>query len=398
MRSKLSFVTYCKQRTGIASQRQQSTNYIGEEMKNFSKLAILVVTLVAPAAMGQIYQSQPRVYQQPIYQQPQYGQPIQGTVGSHWSQTITQDTAHDFGAVAKASKQEHTFEFVNNLDTDLHLLSVRASCGCTIATILTPVVKPGEKGKLHAKYDTLKFDGARGATLSVSIRKDKPYTEYAELQFSVKGQIRRDVVLQPASVDFTDVLSGKTAQRTLTVMYAGDPNWQIKEVKSSNKNVQIELRETRRDANARRIDYEMVVTINGEQDSGQFTDNLTIVTNDVANQMINVDVGGRIQSVIETTDIQLGVLNKNQKIEKSMIIRGARPFKIEQIMVDNPAIRIVGHEGEKTLHIVRYTLDTSKVQKISEELRIITNDPLQAEAKLSISAQIVPGTFAGGQK
>lgn len=359
-------------------------------MKNFSMIAMLVVTLIAPTALGQIYQ-QP--YQQPIYQQPQYG-----TVGTHWSQNLTQDVAHDFGAVAKASKQEHTFEFVNNLDTDLHLLSVRTSCGCTIATILTPVVKPGEKGKLHAKFDTMKFDGARGATLSVSMRKDRPYTEYAELQFSVKGQIRRDVVLQPASVDFTDVLAGKTAQRTLQIKYAGDPNWQIKEIKSSNDNVKIAIRETRRDAVARRIDYEMVVTINGDQAPGQFTDNLTIVTNDVANQMISVDVDGRIQSVIEATDIQLGVVNQNQKIEKQMIIRGARPFKIEEIQVNNPAIKIVSHEGEKTLHIVKYTLDTSKASKINEELRIITNDPLQAEAKLSISAQIVPGTFAGGQK
>lgn len=367
-------------------------------MKKFSKLAILLATLCTTSSMGQIYQSQQPIYQQPA--QPYYGsQPIQGTVGAHWSQTLAEDTAHDFGAVAKASKQEHVFEFVNNLDSDLQMLNVRTSCGCTIATVLTPTVKKGEKGQLHAKFDTLNFDGARGATLSVSVRKDSPYTEYAELQFSVKGQIRRDVVLQPASVDFNDVLSGKTAQRTLQVKYAGDPNWQIREVKSSNKNVKVEIKETRRDPVARRVDYEMTVSIDGDhQNAGQFTDNLTIVTNDVANHMISVDMAGRIQSVIETTDIQLGILNQNQKIEKSMIIRGARPFQIEQIVIDNPAIQVISHEGEKTLHIVKYVLDTSKARKINEEIRIITNDPLQAEAKLSISAQIVPGTFASGNQ
>lgn len=370
-------------------------------MKKHFLLALVVVSLLSTSAFAQIYRAQ----QQPGYQN--YGTPqyqnqgvVQGThaVGAHWSQTITKNTSHDFGAVAKASKQEHIFEFVNNLDTDLHMIGVRASCGCTIPTIMTPVVKPGATGKLKAKFDTMKFDGARGATLSVSIRKDSPYTEYAELQFSVKGQIRRDVVLQPGSVDFTDVLAGKTAQRTLQVKYAGNPNWQIQQVKSSNPNVSVQLKETRRDQVARRVDYEMVVTINNGQDAGQFIDNLTIVTNDRTNQHITVDVAGRIQSVIETRDIQLGVLNQNQKVEKSMIIRGARPFQIQNIVIDNPAIKILSHEGEKTLHIVKYVLDTSKAQKINEQVKIVTNDPLQQEATLSISAQVVPGTFAGGNK
>lgn len=315
----------------------------------------------------------------------------------HWSQTIAVDTAHDFGAVAKASKQEHVFEFVNNLDCDLHLLEVRASAGGVGPTILTPVVKPGEKAQVHAKLDTLEFDGATKATLSISVRKDRPYTEYSELQLMVKGLIRRDVVLQPASVDFADVLTGKATQRILHVKYAGDPNWKIKEVKSSNENVTIEIKETRRDLTARRVDYDLKVTISGGGNAGQFTDSLTIVTNDQINHMLSVDMTGDVQSIIETTDIQLGQIAVLANVEKSMIIRGARPFKIEDIVVDNPAIKILGYEGEKSLHIVKYVLDTSKVRKIDEEIRIITNDPLQPEARLTISAQIMHGTTASNK-
>lgn len=366
-------------------------------MKNFSKMLLATIVGLSGTAYGQVYQQYRS--QRPNYQQSNNGTIVQNrNVGyqRHWSQTLASANQHDFGAVAKASKQEHVFQFVNTLDTDLHLLNVRASCGCTIPTILTPVVKPGETAQLRAKFDTMKFDGARSATLSVSVRKDSPYTEYSEIQFAVKGQIRRDVVLQPGAVDFSDVLSGKDVQRTLQLKYAGDPNWMVREVKSSNPNVTVEIKETRRDQTARRVDYELVVKMSGEQTEGQFSDNLTIITNDRRNQMISVDVAGRIQSVIQTTDVQLGVLNKNQSVEKSMIIRGVRPFRIEEIKVANPAIKIISHEGEKTLHIVKYVLDTSKAQKISEDLTIVTNDPLQSEAKLSFSAQIVPGTFAGG--
>ena len=386
-------------------------------------LSLTFALSICTSVSGQVYQQgyPAQQYQNPIVQQPHVAQPyagqtLQGTVvaptngqsvlaspqtgqqlgNTHWTQQFTEETSHEFGAVAKASKQEHVFEFVNNLDTDIHLVGVRASCGCTIPTILTPVVKPGEVAQLKAKFDTLKFDGARGATLDVTIRKDQPYVEFGNLQFSVKGQIRRDVVLSPPSVEFTELLKGKEAQRTLTLQYAGSPEWMVKEVMSSNPNFTVEFNETLRDAASRRVSYELVVRANGEQKEGQFMGNLTVVTNDRANEQISIEVTGRILSVIETSDIQLGVIDQEKKVEKSMIIRGVRPFSIEDIRVNNSAIKILGHEGEKTLHIVKYELDTSKQQVIEDTIEIVTSDPLQKTATLNFSAQIVESTVAVG--
>ena len=65
--------------------------------------------------------------------------------------------------------------------------------------------------------------------------------------------------------------------------------------------------------------------------------------------------------------------------------------------MNNSAIKILEHEGEKTLHIVKYELDTSKSQKIEDTIEIVTSDPLQETATLNFSAQIVPATFASGQ-
>ena len=79
-----------------------------------------------------------------------------------------------------------------------------------------------------------------------------------------------------------------------------------------------------------------------------------------------------------------------------MIVRGKRPFEIQDVVVNNPAIKILDHSGEKTLHLVKYELDTSKALKINDEITFRTTDPNQPEAKLSFTAQVVPGTFAGG--
>ena len=128
-----------------------------------SKLLSLTFALsICTSISGQIYQQgvPAQQYQNPIVQQPNVVQPntvqnIYGTVvaptngqsvlatpqtdqqlgNTHWTQQFTEETSHEFGAVAKASKQEHVFEFVNNLDTDIHLVGVRASCGLSLIHI-----------------------------------------------------------------------------------------------------------------------------------------------------------------------------------------------------------------------------------------------------------------------
>ena len=55
-----------------------------------------------------------------------------------WYQTLTDKREHDFGTVARASKQVHVFEFENNTGSDLLLNNVRTSCGCTCLLYTSP--------------------------------------------------------------------------------------------------------------------------------------------------------------------------------------------------------------------------------------------------------------------
>jgi len=132
---------------------------------------------------------------------------VQPVLQPAWTQSLSDPKSkeHNFGVVARASKQSHVFEFENTLGADLILESVRASCGCTKPQILTPLVKPGETAKVDAVFDTLNFFGTRGATITVAMQKIGTTVERGEIQFSVKGDIRRDVVLTPGEVRFDNV-------------------------------------------------------------------------------------------------------------------------------------------------------------------------------------------------
>ena len=309
-----------------------------------------------------------------------------------WYQTLTDQREHDFGTVARASKQVHVFEFENTTGSDLLLNNVRTSCGCTQPKILTQHVKPGQIGQVEATFDTLKFYGKRGATLSVSIQKVSQFSEYAEVQFAVKGKIRRDVVVSPGMFDFQDVNVSETAKRSAKLWYAGKPDWKILDVKSTNSNLEIDFEELERDIAAGKVLYELTVNLSEGQPAGQFLDNLTIITNDPATSGLPVEVCGTVNTVINIAPIALGVVNQGQTIEKKLIVRSPTPISIDQIQSSCEKIQFEPSEGKKTLHILKYTFDTSEPTDVQETVTISTTGEKTRATQVSFSAQVVPST------
>ena len=362
----------------------------------------------------QIYGHPQQVYGQPqqVYGQPQqvYGQPVPqnsgviqtsqpGIVGQHWSQSLTPEKkAHNFGVVPSFSKQEHVFEFQNKFQYPIHLVNVRASCGCTKPSILTSQVAPGETAQVLAKYDTKNFRGVKKATVSVTVRRDQPYTEYGEVQFRVEGTIRRDVVLNPGTLNFDDVTLGESAVRSVQVLYAGNPEWKITGVKSSNSNIKVDYREIQRNAQTGRVDYEMLINLSGDQEVGPINDQIILTTNDVSNKNLAINIEGKVKAVVQVSPVRLGVLAKDQKVRRKLIVRGHRPFEIKSVSTGDSRIAFSESEGAKTLHILQFELDTSAIGSVSSQITIETDDPEQGMTTVPFEAQIVPETYAGGSQ
>ena len=334
----------------------------------------------------------------PTFQYPQVVVP-QTNVISHWTQQLNgENRGHDFGTVPSYSDHSHIFEFKNNFDYPVHLTGLRTSCSCTISEILTKTIGPGEIGKIKATFDTKNHYGKKQATVTISVKRDQPYTEYGEVQFQVKGVIRRDVVLSPGTVCFDKALVGKSSKKTVLVRYAGNPNWKIMSAKSTNPNISIETREVARDLQTQRIDYELTLTLDGEQEIGPFVDQVLISTNDLnqKNRNLAVNIHGKVHSVVKVAPVRLGVIERGQKIKKNLVIKGERPFGIESVICDDDRVSFEAAPGSKTLHVLKYKLDTTTVGKLSTRIKIMTDDPVQREAMVPIDAQIVPATFAGG--
>lgn len=303
-----------------------------------------------------------------------------------WARKMFKVTSHDFGSVARSSKAEFAFELQNIYEEDVHLLSVRSSCGCTEPRITKNTLKTWDKGAVLAIFNTRAFRGARSATLTVTI--DKPY--YAEVQLSVRGYIRSDVVFEPGEVAFGEVDQGTEAERTVSVAYAGRSDWQIADVRSANEHYEVKLQDERRSGG--RVTYKMNVRLKKDAPVGYFQDPLTIVTNDSLNSTLELPVEGHIVSplTVSPASIFLGVLKPGEQVTKKLVVRAKSPFKIVKIDCKNNAFEFALPQQALMMHLVPITFHAGTTPgKLSCEIVIQTDLGAGASASCTASATIV---------
>ncbi len=318
---------------------------------------------------------------------------VQETDGAKVTQEIDFGVCkHDFGPVPVASKQQHTFSFLNTLDSELQLLYVRQSCGCVGAKILTPEVPPGSEGHLRVDYDTWRHDSSNSATITLGYRVETEQ-QNREVQFQIQGVIRRDVVVSPVQVSFGTVSKGHKVSTRVKVKYAGDPDWRIVRVESSNPNLVVEVSEDKRDSKTGRIEYGLKVGLAEHQTPGAFSEIITLVTSDRENQNVRVAVDGLVTDIIETSSVDLGTVKQYSKIKKQVAINGRLEFAITGASTGNSRLRFQIPSEKKRLHFVEYELDTTKVGDVSTVVKLFTDLPSLPEISIPFRVTIVPGSL-----
>lgn len=266
-----------------------------------------------------------------------------------WAKKMFQNNSHDFGIVARGSKQEYAFALTNLYKEDVHISGLRSTCGCTTPRVTKDRIKTHEQTEVIVAYNTRSFLGAKGATITVII--DEPY--YAEVQLTVSGYIRSDVVFQPGAVEFGSVDAGQGTSQKISVSYAGREDWEIMDVRSANEHFEVELEETLRSGG--RVNYDMIVRLKSDAPPGFIHDQLLVVTNDSGSGNVSLPVEGQVVSAISVSpaSLFLGVLKPGESVKKRLVVRGSKPFRIVSVKCDDSSFTFDTSDTEsKPLHFV----------------------------------------------
>ena len=302
-----------------------------------------------------------------------------------WAEKMFSERSFDFGTVARAGKVEHQFMITNLYKDDVHIASVRSSCGCTQPRISKDTLKSHEQGAVIAAFNTRAFSGQRGATVTVTI--DRP--KYAEITLNVKGYIRTDIVLDPSQVNFGSVGEGETSAKKIRIQYAGRNDWKITGANSVSPYLTADVKEISRSAG--RATYELEVQLKEGAPAGYLQNQLLLTTNDRRGTKFPVNVEALIVSelTVSPTTLMLGTVPPGQKVTKQLVVKGAKPFKIIEIRCDNEAFTFQPSEESKNLHLVPVTFEAGEAPgKINQKIEIVTDLGEQKTATLSAIGQI----------
>jgi hypothetical protein len=221
----------------------------------------------------------------------------------------------------------------------------------------------------------------------VTVTIDQPY--YAEVQLTVDGYIRSDVVFDPGIIEFGSLDAGETGKATVSVAYAGRGDWKIVDVLSANRHFEVELDETYRGGG--KVNYDMTVRLKPDAPVGYINDQLVIVTDDSSIKKVSVPVEGQVLSpmTVSPAALFLGVLKPGESITKRIVVKGKKPFRITNAKCSDPSITIEEPSGDsKLLHFLSVEIKGgSQPRKVANTIEIEADTGICAECVVTGTIQ-----------
>ncbi len=254
-----------------------------------------------------------------------------------WAQNLFKVREHDFGSIARGAKAEYVFEITNNLIPDVHIASVRTSCGCTSPSVANgkSLLKTYEQGGILAHLNSDTHLGQDHATLTVTF--DRP--QWAEVQLEIRAYVHTDVLMEPSAVEFGGVAQGKAAEKQVRLYRADLPGWQITSVSFSDPHLKGEIVPVARQGS--QTWYDLKVFMDPKTPAGYINDHAVLTTNDpvIAQMPIQIDGLVRASVSVSPSDLFLGVVRAGEKVTRPLVVKADRPFRIKAIIGDKGAFR-----------------------------------------------------------
>lgn len=270
-----------------------------------------------------------------------------------WAAKLFTETHHDFGTVGRNAKTEYAFVLENCFEEDIHIASVRSSCGCTTPVVTKNTIKSWDKGEIIAQFNTRSFIGTKSAMITVVL--DRPY--YAEVQLTVGGTIRSDIVVEPGEIKFGDVEVGTSRKATLRISYAGRRDWKIVDVQGNSDVLEVRLEDPIRQSNL--VTYTMHVRLREDAPVGDVLDEMIVVTDDPdqRDSQFTLPVTARIRPPITVTPekVAIGDVRSGELRQQRVIVKSKKPFSIESIACEDQRFQFTPSNGEKTVHVLPFT-------------------------------------------
>jgi hypothetical protein len=302
-----------------------------------------------------------------------------------WADKLFQgNTSHDFGSVPRGAQLSYRFPLTNIYATELHIVTIRASCGCTTVTPATKVLKPRQTSYIDIFMDTRKFTGPKAVTIYLTVGPD--YISTATLR--VTANSRADVVFNPGQVNFGVVSPGQTPKQTIDVEYAGVLPWKVTEVVKTSAPFNVTVEELYRRPG--QVGYRATVALKADAPAGPLHHQLQLRTNDKESPLLPILVEGTVQAPLTVVPgtVAMGDLRVNEVKTQRVVVRGTKPFRITAIDGLGDGLTAPLPSKTATVHFITIQYQPGKTGSLSKQLQVKTDLDQNASAIIKVEANV----------
>ena len=123
-------------------------------------------------------------------------------------------TNYDFGETSLVESVTGTFTYQNTGDAVLELQKPKPSCGCTVASITSEKLRPGEKGEL---VFTIRLGAGIHQRLSKSIVVSSNDPQDPDVELGIQVQTKSVLTAEPPSIGFGALRPGTTTNASVVI-------------------------------------------------------------------------------------------------------------------------------------------------------------------------------------
>ena len=296
-----------------------------------------------------------------------------------WGQKMFEVAELNFGAAAKGADAVIQVKVKNIYKEDIQVTNLTTGCGCVSwedlrdpASPLPIVIPSGQHRILTLRLNTIQYEGERKSKASISLL-DQVHGASTIVDLPVLAYIRKDIVVTPGAVNFGVVDAGSGGEKKVEIHYAGRNDWKVTQTKVTNPNLTAQIKETARGNGL--VNYELVVTLKPDAAVGTVRDQLILVTDDANNPHVPILVEAKVEADIAVTDLSFGTMSPGQSITRTVVIRGRKPFKIEELYrsrkdgsrLQDEAFKVKLDKSTSTVHAMPITFTAPDLPGSFEE-------------------------------
>jgi len=279
---------------------------------------------------------------------------------------------HDFGKVPIKTSTHTFFEITNTLNKPVIITDIQSDCGCTVPTIPSKNIGPGQTVRLTVRFQENKTFGYKNKRVTITASTGQ------KLALQIKAYVVPRFSITPDNLTIPDAVPRKLQQRVLYINSFGNKPFTIKAIKSTLSEITpITEKHLHQLVSKHKLSFKILPTL----EIGHRTGKLMIYIDNEEQDIVTVPVSLFVRYPVTITPRSIFLSSVKREGTKTVHVSLNIPhgwhIKVTDVVssanwfhIENPPTQL---EGKSSLTII---VDTNKLpQSFKGTLSLYTNHP-----------------------